>query len=70
MSVALTNLKLSRDQIAAQIVALTASYSPDSNIDGQSVPHGQQLDRLTKQFDEITKLIVKLEPVRVLSQVL
>jgi hypothetical protein len=62
-------LILSRDQIADQIVTLTASYAPDVNIDGQGVPHGAQLERLTKQLEALDKLIAKYQPWRIVSQV-
>lgn len=69
MATVLDQLKTSRDQVAAQIVTLTAGYAPDVSLDGQGVQHGAQLDRLTRQLDELTKLIARYEPFRVVSVV-
>lgn len=53
----LSQLQLARDQIAAQIVALTASPAPNTNIQGRSIETGSYLDQLLGKLEELDAAI-------------
>jgi len=53
----LTQLQTARDQIAALIVQLTASPSPNTNLQGRSIETGTYLDQLLGELEELDSAI-------------
>lgn len=63
----LQNLFTARDQVAANIVAITLTPKPSYSIDGVSVPWAEYLASQTKALDELNKLIISMQPYRLAS---
>lgn len=61
------NLVTTRDQIAASLVAMTASPKPTYSIDGESYSWQQLFDSYTNQLTKINALIAGDAPQEVVS---
>jgi hypothetical protein len=64
----LENLTTARDQIAANLAAITAQPKPTYSIDGQSVSWQSLFDSYIAQLDKLNALIAAAEPFEVQSQ--
>ena len=53
----LSQLQLARDQIAALIVSLTASPSPNTNLQGRSIETGTYLQQLLGELQALDEAI-------------
>jgi hypothetical protein len=68
MATYLENLTTARDNVAARLVEITADKKPSYSIDGQSVSWSEYFDTLTKQLDQLNKLINAQNPYFIVSQ--
>ncbi len=64
----LTNLKTARDQIAANIVAITASPKPSYLIGNQQVSWNELFDSYTKSLQSLNDQINGAEPYEYATQ--
>jgi len=62
------DLKVARDNIVAQIKAISAQYKPTYTIDGQTVQWSQYLDALRSQLTFIEQTIAAYDPYELASQ--
>jgi hypothetical protein len=63
----LENLVTTRDQVAANLAAITASPKPTYSIDGQSVSWESLFNSYTTQLAKLNELISNAEPFEVRS---
>jgi len=64
----LENLQTARDQIAANLAAITAEPKPNYSIDGQSVSWQSLFESYTDQLLKLDALIAAAEPFEIHSQ--
>lgn len=68
MATYLENLTTARDQIAANLVEITASPKPSYDIDGQRVEWTDYFKALTDQLARMNELLNGAEPFEEVSQ--
>ena len=61
------NLETTRDQIAANLVSMTANPKPSYSIDGESYSWGELFSLYTNQLSQINALIQAGDPSEIVS---
>jgi hypothetical protein len=62
------NLITTRDQIAERLVEMTASPKPSYSVHGHTYHWGEYFELLTKQLEQVNRLIAQGSPVEIVTQ--